>query len=149
VPDTCYNILREKGELYMNDNFTYAAILDYSEKGYINIIFPDFSGYVTGVEVGEDYIVEAQDCLALAISDYESKKKDLPKCSLADEIKLEQDQKLVYINVWMPFHRTKIKEIYVKKTLTIPNWLDILAKNNNINFSAVLVEALKEKLEIN
>lgn len=132
----------------MENNYTYAAILDYSEPDNINIIFPDFYGYVTGVEVGEDYITEAQNCLALAISEYESKRESLPKCSLADEIKLEEDQKLVYINVWMPFHRTKIKEVYVKKTLTIPNWLDILAKNNNINFSAVLVEALKEKLRI-
>jgi len=53
---------------------------------------------------------------------------------------------LAYINVWMPYHRTKIKEVYVKKTLTIPVWLDMLAKENNINFSATLVKGLKEEL---
>ena len=41
-----------------------------------------------------------------------------------------------------------MKIAYVKKTLTIPSYLDILAKNKNINFSQVLQEALKEKLLI-
>lgn len=40
------------------------------------------------------------------------------------------------------------KETYVKKTLTIPTWLDVLAKAKNINFSSVLVEGLKKELNI-
>lgn len=34
----------------------------------------------------------------------------------------------------------------VKKTLTIPSWLNDLAIENNINFSQTLQEAIKEKL---
>jgi post-segregation antitoxin (ccd killing protein) len=49
----------------------------------------------------------------------------------------------------MPYHKSRIKEVYVKKTLTIPSWLDILAKNNNINFSAILVKAIKKELNLN
>ena len=63
-------------------------------------------------------------------------------------IELREGQKLVYINIWMPYHRSKEKVIYTKKTLTIPLWLDLLAKENNINFSETLTEALKEKLSI-
>ena len=36
----------------------------------------------------------------------------------------------------------------MKKTLTIPSYLDILAKNKNINFSQVLQNALKKELGI-
>ncbi|MBR1530242.1 MAG: toxin-antitoxin system, antitoxin component, HicB domain protein [Oscillospiraceae bacterium] len=36
----------------------------------------------------------------------------------------------------------------VKKTLTIPNWLNIMAERAGVNFSAVLQEALLEKLNI-
>ena len=36
----------------------------------------------------------------------------------------------------------------VKKTLTIPEWLNVLAENESINFSQVLQEALKERLVI-
>lgn len=37
----------------------------------------------------------------------------------------------------------------VKKTLTIPNWLNVTAERANVNFSAVLQEALMEKLHLN
>ena len=42
-----------------------------------------------------------------------------------------------------------MKIAYTKKTLTIPNYLDMLAKNKNINFSQVLQEALKKELGLN
>jgi post-segregation antitoxin (ccd killing protein) len=41
----------------------------------------------------------------------------------------------------------KTKEVYVKKTLTIPMSLDIRARENNINFSATLVKGIKDELE--
>jgi hypothetical protein len=36
----------------------------------------------------------------------------------------------------------------VKKTLTIPKWLNDVAEKNNVNFSQVLQSALKEYLGI-
>lgn len=37
----------------------------------------------------------------------------------------------------------------VKKTLTIPSWLNDLAIANGVNFSQVLQTALKDKLNVN
>lgn len=131
----------------MTDNYTYPAILDFNEEGYINIIFPDFENGMTCVEKNESFIEAAQDLLVLLIMDMEEKGNKLSKTSKLVPV-INEGQQLVYINVWMPYHRTKIKEVYVKKTLTIPMWLDIIAKENNINFSATLVNALKEKLDL-
>ena len=36
----------------------------------------------------------------------------------------------------------------VKKTLTIPSWMDKLAKERNVNFSNVLQNALRRELNI-
>jgi negative regulator of replication initiation len=36
----------------------------------------------------------------------------------------------------------------VKKTLTIPKWLDDAAKNANLNYSRILQDALKDELNI-
>jgi len=36
----------------------------------------------------------------------------------------------------------------VKKTLTIPAWLNERAEKEHINFSGILQEALKEKLDV-
>ena len=45
-------------------------------------------------------------------------------------------------------YRQKMSNKTVKKTLSIPEWLNTLAVENNINFSGVLQEALKQKLGI-
>lgn len=132
----------------MNDNYTYPAIIDYEEDGFINITFPDFDNVCTCVQSDEDYIMAAQDILSLAIIDIEEKDGNLPIQSKIEDIEVNNNQKLVYINVWMPYHRTQIKVVYVKKTLTIPTWIDELARANNINFSATLVEAIKSKLNL-
>ncbi len=132
----------------MNDNYTYPAIIDYSEEGFINITFPDFNNVCTCVQRDEDYIIAAQEILALAIIDIEESGESLPKQMRAEDVEVKDNQKLVYVNVWMPYHRTQIKVVYIKKTLTIPAWIDELAKANNINFSATLVDAIKNKLNL-
>lgn len=130
----------------MNDNYTYSMVLDHSEEGYTNMFFPEFEGLASCVDSDEDPIEEAQDILALTILDYEERNKPLPKRKQKRDVKISSDQELVYVNVWIPYHRSKVKEVYTKKTLTIPVWLDLLAKKNNINFSETLVHALKDKL---
>ena len=130
----------------MKDNYTYPAIFDYSEKGNINIKFPDFPEAISCADNEQEAIESAQDILALTIRDYEETGRPFPVS--ASDIPTNKKQKLVYINIWMPYHRSKIKEEYVKKTLTIPQWLNILALQNNINFSAVLVDGLKRELNI-
>ena len=45
-------------------------------------------------------------------------------------------------------YRKKFNNKSVKKTLSIPSWLDTLAEKENINFSQLLQEAIRNKLEI-
>ena len=45
-------------------------------------------------------------------------------------------------------YRKRFNNKAVKKTLTIPEWLNEAAQESNVNFSLVLQDALKEKLGI-
>lgn len=132
----------------MDQNYTFPVILDFSDEEYVDMIFPDFMNMMTSVGRGEDYVVAAQEFLVLNILDLENENKDIPKRSETDKIPLYEQQQIIYINIWMPYHRSNVKEVYVKKTLTVPTWLDALAKNNNLNFSAILVKALKKELNL-
>ena len=89
----------------------------------------------------EEAISSAQEALALTILDYESQNKALPEAS-----KCTGDA--VYVHIWLPYFRNKSKEIYIRKSVTIPQWLDLLAKENEINFSAALVKGIKMELGI-
>ena len=129
----------------MKMNYTYPVILDYGDNEMINVILPDFGDLCTCVEK-ENNIEEIQEFLALQIEDYEASGKYLPKPSQIEDIEIENNQKLIFVNLWMPYQRSKIKVEYVKKTLTIPSWLDMLAKEKHLNFSSILVSALKKEL---
>ena len=83
----------------------------------------------------------AQECLALEILDYESRGEELP-------VPTENENDVIYVHIWMPYFRNASKEIYVKKNVTIPQWLDILAKENKVNYSAAMVKGIKLALGI-
>ena len=125
----------------MKENYTYPAELT-SKDDKVRIRFLDFPDIVLiEEETQEEAIRSAQEVLALEILDYESQGKELPKPSTAKG-------NSIFIHIWMPYFRNASKEIYVKKNVTIPQWLDLLAKENKINYSAALVKGIKAELGI-
>ena len=56
------------------------------------------------------------------------------------------NQYLTLIEAWMPPFREKMLNKATNKTVTIPRWLDILAKKNNVNYSHLIQISLKEYL---
>ena len=50
------------------------------------------------------------------------------------------------IEAWMPPFREKMLNKAVKKTVTIPRWLNVLAEKEHVNYSHLLQEALKDYL---
>jgi hypothetical protein len=48
----------------------------------------------------------------------------------------------------MPVVRDEMENKAIKKTLTIPKWLNDIAEKNKVNFSQVLQSALKEYLGV-
>lgn len=132
----------------MKENYTYPVIVKNSDSKTIEATLIDFKGITTCLEKDSDIVKGIQDFLAITIQDYEDEEKYLPVPSEIDSINVEAEEKIVFVNVWMPYYRSKVKEVYVKKTVTLPAWIDELGKRNNINFSATLVEALKEEFNL-
>ncbi len=130
------------------ENYSYPAIFDYATEGYVEVSFCDFEACSVCADNEETALQEAREALALKLMAYEGIGQEVPASSSVADITIGEKQKLVVIDIWMPYWRTKAKEVYVKKTLTIPSWLDILAKEKNINFSNILVRGLKKELGI-
>ncbi|EGN64139.1 type II toxin-antitoxin system HicB family antitoxin [Fusobacterium animalis] len=134
-------------------NLTYPAIISHEDDVFY-IGFPDIEEtiedcfYVTYGDSFNDAIEMGKEYLILKLEDYENNKKDFPKASLVSDLKnkVKDNQEIVYITMNYKYEKSLIKLAYVKKTLTIPSYLDILAKNKNINFSQVLQNALKKEL---
>ena len=124
----------------MENNYVYPAYIK-EEDGEKVLVFPDFEELVIPVENDSDYISDAQVSLALAIIDYIDSGKELPARSAFDS-------NAIYIHIWLPYFRNITKEIYVRKSVTIPQWLDELAKVAQVNYSACLVKGIKAELGI-
>lgn len=122
----------------------FPAIFTFDGKCY-NVDFIDLKGCSTfGNSIQNTYSM-AQDAMGL----YLDNMTNFPMPSLDfSNINLKENQFVSFISIDMDDYRKKFNNKSIKKTLTIPEWLNYLAEKNNINFSQVLQEALKEKLNI-
>ena len=139
---------------------SYPACFFKDEIGY-SVVFPDLDYLATqGAEL-EAAISMAMDCLAGHIYILEKEGKPIPESSDISNIKPEQvlnelglkkdEVKESFVNIVsvdVDVYARAHFEKAVKKTLTIPAWLNRAAIERNINFSQVLQEALKKQLDI-
>ncbi|MCI7349544.1 MAG: type II toxin-antitoxin system HicB family antitoxin [Ruminococcus sp.] len=131
----------------MKDTYIYPAVFDYAEDG-ISIEFPDLPGCLPCADTTEEAVKNAKEAMKLHIYGMEQDGDEIPEPTPIDKIKAEKNQAIILVDVFMPPFREKQRTKYVKKTLSIPSWLNAEAEHCGINFSAVLQEALKERLNV-
>lgn len=131
----------------MKDSYEFVAIFNYAKDG-ISINFPDLPGCLSCAETTDEAIKNAEEVLGLVLYDMEQEKEEIPKPTPFEKVKCRSNEKAVIIRVWMPLVRNELDEQSVKKTLTIPQWLNQLAEKENVNFSKILQAALKEYLSV-
>ena len=126
----------------------YPAIFHKAEEGGFWITFPDLPECITeGNDMEEAYNM-AVDALGLTLTDRIKSKEELPKASDIENIEKQEDGVIVVVQFDKAEYDRRHNSRAVKKTLTIPEWLNEEALAMNINFSQVLQEALMEKVGI-
>lgn len=122
-----------------------AVFTPYEDKsGGYAVEFPDLPGCVTGGDDMAEAIFMAEDAASgWVLTELEDGHK-APKASDFAEIKIESGQFVNLIALDMDSYAAKYGQKAIKKTLTIPAWLNTYVEENNISCSAVLQEALSE-----
>lgn len=128
--------------------YAYPAIFTPEEDGGFSVNFPDLEGCYTCGDDMPDALMMAEDVLALVLYGYEADGKVIPEPFVISSLKLSDGEFANYILCDTMEYRKRYNNKAVKKTLTIPEWLNEAAQDSNINFSLVLQEALKKKLNI-
>ena len=125
----------------------YPALFHKSEEGGFWISFPDFPECFTeGDDMKQAYEM-AVEALGLALVNRKEEKEEIPVPSEIDRIQ-EEDGTLVIVEFDIQEYLRKHNSKAVKKTLSIPEWLNEEATAMGVNFSQVLQEALMNKLNI-
>lgn len=125
--------------------YVYPAVFSPEGKGF-NVVFPDLEGCYTCGENLQDSIYMAEDVLAFTLFDYEIENRRIPKPSKLSHIKLKRNEFVNYITCDTIEYQKRHNNKAVKKTLSIPEWLNEAAMANDVNFSQVLQEGLIAKL---
>lgn len=121
-------------------NFVYPALFHHEDDGYW-VEFPDLPGCYSQGDTINEIMLNAQETLELYL-DIEDENFTIPKPSNIEDFAID-DGFISYVSVNInPSQQSKS----VKKTLTIPTWLNERALKQNINFSQVLQEALLSKI---
>ena len=133
------------------DFYRYIALLDYEKDG-VHVTFPELPGCVTFGQDEEEAIKEAREVLKLHLWGMEDDGDTPPEPStiknLSSSQKLKDNETFFLVDAFMPPIRERMAKRFVKKTLSIPAWLNSQAESYGINFSQTLQKALKQELSL-
>lgn len=127
--------------------YAYPAVFTHESNGY-SVSFPDVPHCYTDGDSLAEAIENANDVLCLRLYDMEEAGEQIAPPSDINSMKADKDSFISLVACDTLEYRKFFDKKAVKKTLTIPNWLNTLAERSDINFSAVLQEALIEKLHL-
>ena len=127
--------------------YVYPAVFTPEEGGY-TVAFPDFESCYTEGDTLEEAMAMANDVLCLTLYDMEETGKEIPTPSPIKEVKTEGEAFASLVRCDTIGYRKYFDNKAIKKTLTIPNWLNTIAERQGVNFSMILQNALKKELNI-
>ncbi len=128
--------------------YAYPAIFTQEDSGMYSINFPDFKACFTQGDNLQDGLDMANDVLCLTLYDLEESNSKIPMPSNPLEITVDKNEFVTLVSCDTLVYRRYYDNKAVKKTLTVPAWLNAIAEREGINFSQTLQNALKEKLNI-
>lgn len=125
--------------------YVYPAIFTEENNNY-NVSVPDLPGCFTFGTTIAEAIEMARDAIAMWLCDAENKYEEIPSPSKPQDITNDPNSFVNLIDVDTVEYRRENGNRAIKKTLSIPSWLNSKAEKAGINFSQTLQKALKEEL---
>ena len=124
--------------------YTYAALFTMEADGGYSIKFPQLDGCFSQGDTFEEARSMATEAMSLYLYTLEQNGISIPEPSM--NVQTAPGQIVVPITAWMTPFRDEMENRSVKKTLTIPAWLNEAAEKRGVNYSQILQSALKDYL---
>lgn len=123
--------------------YVYPAVFHPNDGGSITVIFPDLPGCITEGKSLENALYMAQDALSVWLEYTLDHKEPVPAASTLQGVSCEDGE---FVNLI----RAEIKDNRaVRRTVSIPKWMDDMVSEAGLSLSRVLQDALKERLSAN
>ena len=126
--------------------YVFPAVLIHAEEGGYTVSIPDIEGCFSEGDTLAEAVFMAQDALAMMLVYHEDHDIKIPAATSVEKIKCPKGGTISLVPADTDQWRRTFENKAVKKTLSIPSWLNSKALKAGLNFSQVLQEALIEKL---
>lgn len=123
--------------------YIYPAVFHKEEEGY-SVFVPDLPGCFSQGDTLEEAFDMTYDAIGLCLEDL----AEPPAPSEPNQVLCPSGDFTSLIPFDMIEYKKKHENRSVKKTLTIPSWLNSLAEEQHVNFSGLLQEALRQHLGV-
>ena len=124
--------------------YAYVAKLT-QDDGHVMVEFPDIPNCFTEGDTLVEALELAEDVLCMILCDMEDKTQQTPTPSDIDGIVCEDGELVALVKADTLSYRKRTNSKSVKKTLTIPAWLNEMGEKQKVNYSQILQEALTER----
>ena len=131
----------------MKNTYIYPAILTYMDNG-ISIEFPDLPGCLPCADTTEEAVKNAKQAMGLHLWGMEKDNDPIPEPTDIAKLKYKEGEIPLLVEVFMPPVRERLNNKFIKKTLSIPQWLNEEAEQAGVNFSLILQNGLKDYLHL-
>lgn len=127
--------------------YVYPAIIE-PQDGVYAVTVPDLPGCITFGETLADALEMAKDAIEMWLWDAENHAETIPPASTLETITPPENALVNLIAADTDVYRRNHETRAVKKTVSIPAWLNYKAEQANAPYSQILQEGLKEYLHI-
>lgn len=117
------------------------------DEGFYVVFVPDFEINTQGETIAEAMEM-ARDAIGMCGCYKQDENVEIPMPSNIDAIQKGDSDIVTLVDVDFDDYRKKHEMRTVRKNVSLPSWLNEEAERANINFSAVLQNALKAELHI-
>lgn len=126
----------------------FPAVFTPEPEGGYSVLIPDLPGCVTCGHTLAEAMEMGRDALAMWLCDAEVKNEPIPSASALSQMRYESSSFVSLLDADTDEYRRQNDSRAVKKTLTIPRWLNFQGEKAGVNFSQILQDALKSRLGI-
>ncbi len=120
--------------------YVYPAVFHANDDGTFTITYPDLPGCISEGKSLANALFMAQSSLAQWIEFLNDNAEDIPKASSIKSIALDEKE---FVNLICADIKDKKA---VKRTVSIPQWMDEQVAAKGLSLSRVLQDALRERL---
>ena len=126
--------------------YVYPAVFEHAKEGGFVVSVPDVEGCFSEGESLAEAMFMIQDALAMMLVYHEDHDNCIPESTPIEKVNAPENCVVSLVLADTDQWRRTYDNKAVKKTLSIPSWLNIKATKAGVNFSQVLQDALIAKL---